>query len=66
MPSLEALEIFMLSVESWEPLNVLVAVRGYRPINTEEAWILEYGKATLAAKKAGKAARRLEEEIGNA
>lgn len=64
-PSIEALEIFMIAVDSAEPLSVLADMHGYRLISHEESKILDYGKATLAAKKAGKTAKRLEEEIGN-
>lgn len=62
-PTLPALEIFMIAVNSRAPLNVLASIHGYRLISAEEARILEYGKARLASKKAGDKMRRLEKEI---
>ena len=65
VPSLVALEVFMLAVDSRAPLDVLVSLHGYRLISPEQVKILEYGQAKLAAKRAGRAMRRLEEEIGH-
>ncbi len=62
-PSLPALEIFMIAVNSRAPLDVLAAVHGFRLIGPEEVKVLEYGKARLASKRAGDALRRLEREI---
>ena len=60
-----ALEVFMLAVDSRAPLDVLASLHGYRLISPEQAKILEYGQAKLSAKRAGRAMRRLEEEIGH-
>lgn len=65
VPSLVALEVFMLAVNSRAPLDVLVSLHGYRIIGPEQIKVLEYGQAKLAAKSAGRAMRRLEEEIGH-
>lgn len=65
-PTLPALEIFMIAVNSREPLDVLASIHGYRLISPEEAKILEYGKTKLALKRAGDKMRRLEKEIDNA
>ena len=65
VPSLVALEVFMLAVDGRAPLDVLASLHGYRLISPEQVKILEYGQAKLSAKRAGRAMRRLEEEIGH-
>lgn len=66
IPTFEALEVFMLAVNSREPLDAWTRLHGYRLMSPEQVKVYEYGKAKLVAKRAGKAMRRLEEEIDHA
>jgi len=65
VPSLEALEVFMLALDTSEPLARWAELRGCKLITAEEAQFYRYGKAKFEAKEHSRQLKRLEEDIAD-
>jgi hypothetical protein len=64
VPSLLAVNIFCRALGDAGPLAVQLQAHGLEIMTEEDRKLLDYGKACAQAKKAGKAKRKLEEELG--
>lgn len=65
VPPIAALEVFMLAVNSFEPLNVLAEFNGCTLLAREEVPFYEYGKATFENKERTKRLRKLENDLAD-
>lgn len=63
VPPLEAIQVFMLALNTMEPLAVLAEMNGCKLITEEEIPFYDYGKAKFEAKERARQLKRLEEDI---
>lgn len=63
VPPLAALEIFMLAVQSFEPLECFAEFNGCKLLTPDEGVFYEYGKAKFEAKERARKLKRLEEDL---
>lgn len=63
VPGIEALEVFMLAVNTEAPLECWARSHGSRLVSEGEAMLLEYGRAKFEARERARRMKRLEEDI---
>ena len=65
VPPLEAVQVFMLALNTMEPLAVLAEMNGCKLITEEEIPFFEYGKAKFEARERSRKLKRLEDDIAD-
>ena len=64
-PPIKAFQVFMLALDSLDPLRLLAEFNGCKLITEDEIPFYEYGKAKFEARERARQLKRLEEDIAD-